>query len=46
VFKFNPTNKKSAFVELTSFISFDSEVSSFYYGSMPSFAHKPVLHKR
>jgi len=31
---------------LTSFKSFDSEVPSFYFGSMPSFAHKPVLHKR
>ena len=46
VFRFNPTNKKSAFIELTSFKSFDTEVPSFYFGSMPSFAHKPVLHKR
>ena len=32
--------------KLTSFKSFDSEVPSFYFGSMPSFAHKPVLHQR
>ena len=35
-----PANKKSAFIELTSFKSFDSEVPSFYFGSMPPFAHK------
>jgi len=46
VFRFNPTNKKSAFIEWTSFKSFDGEVPSFYFGSMSSFAHKPVLHKR
>jgi len=34
-FRFKPTNKKSAFNELTSFKSFDSEVPSFYFGSMP-----------
>jgi len=44
--RFTPTNKKSAFIELTSFESFDSEIPSFYFGSMPSFVHKPVLHKR
>jgi len=27
VFRFNPTNEKSAFIELTSFISFDNEVA-------------------
>jgi len=46
VFRFKSTNKKSAFTELTSFESFDSEVPSFYFGSMPSFAHKPFLQKR
>jgi len=35
VFRFNPTNKKAAFIELTTFKSFDSEVPSFYFGSMP-----------
>jgi len=39
-------NKKSAFIKLTSFKSFDSEVPSFYFGSMPSFVRNPVLHKR
>jgi len=34
---------KSAFIESTSFKSFDSEVPSFYFGSMPPFAHKPFL---
>jgi len=37
---------KSAFIELTSFKSFDSEVPSFYFGSMPPFAHKPFLQNR
>jgi len=27
---------------LTNFEGFDSEVPSFYFGSMPPFAHKPV----
>jgi len=30
-------------IELTSFKSFDSEVPSFYFGSMSPFAHKPFL---
>jgi len=30
---------------LTSFKSFDSEVPSFYFVSMPSFAHKSFLRK-
>jgi len=46
VFRSKPTNKKSAFIELTSFKSFDSEVLIFYFGSMPPFAHKPFLQKR
>jgi len=29
-----PTNKKSAFTELTSFKNFDSEAPSFYFGSL------------
>jgi len=41
-----PTNKTSAFIELTSFKSVDSEVPSFCFGSMPPFAHKPLLQKR
>jgi len=31
---------------LTSFKSFDSEFPSFYFGSMPPFAHEPFLQKR
>jgi len=46
VFIFKPTNKNFAFIELTSFLSFDSEVPSFYFESMPPFAHKPVLHSQ
>jgi len=38
--------KKFAFIELTSFKSSDSKVPNFYFGSMPSFAHKPFLQKR
>jgi len=38
--------KKSAFIESTSFKSFDREVPSFYFRSMASFAHKPFLQKR
>jgi len=30
---------------MTSFKSFDSEVPSFYFGSMTPFAHKPFLQK-
>jgi len=41
--RFLLNNKKSAFIELTSFKSFDSEVPSFCFGSMPPFAHKPFL---
>jgi len=41
-----PANKMSAFIELTSFKSFDNEVPSFYFESMPPFAHKPFLQKR
>jgi len=44
MFRFNPTNIKPAFIELTSFKSIDSEVPSFYFGSIPSFVHKPVWH--
>jgi len=33
-------------MELTSFKSFDSEVPSFYFGTMQSFAHKLFLQKR
>jgi len=44
--RFLLNNKKSAFIELTSFKSFDSEVSSFYFGPMPPFVHKPFLLKR
>jgi len=40
VLRFKSTNKKSAFIELTSFKSFDGEVPSFYFGSIPPFAHK------
>jgi len=43
---FKSKNKKSAFIESTSFVSFDREVPSFYFGSMPPFAHKPFLQKR
>ena len=32
--RFKATSKKSAFVELTSFKSSDSEVPSFYFGSV------------
>jgi len=41
-----PINKMPAFIELTSFKSFDSEVPSFYFGSLPPFAHKSFLQKR
>jgi len=34
VFRFNPTNKKHAFIELTNFKNFDSEVPNFYFGTM------------
>jgi len=44
--RFKPTNKKFAFIELTSFKNSDSEVPSFHFGSKPSFAHKPFLQKR
>jgi len=37
------SNIKFAFIELTSFQSFDSEVPSFYFRLMPPFAHKPFL---
>ena len=40
LFIFKPTNKKSPFIESTRFKCFDSEVPSFYFGSMPPFAHK------
>jgi len=40
VFRFKPTNEKSAFIEMRSFKSFDSEVPIFYFGSMLPFAHK------
>jgi len=46
VFRFEPTNQKSAFISVTRFKSFDSEVPSFYFGSMPPFAHEPLLQKR
>jgi len=39
VFRFEPTNQKSAFISVTRFKSFDSEVPSFYFGSMPPFHH-------
>ena len=45
-FRFKPTDKKFAFSELTSFLSFDSEGTSFYFRSLPPFAHKPFLQKR
>jgi len=35
----------SVFTELAGFKSFDSEVSSFYFGSMLPLAHKPFLQK-
>jgi len=40
--------KKSAFIKSTHFKSFDSEVPSFYFGSMPMppIAHKHFLQKR
>jgi len=37
--RFLLNNKKFAFIELTSFKRFDSKVPSFYFGSMPPFAH-------
>jgi len=46
VLGFKSTNKKFVFIELTSFKSFDSKVPSFYFESMPPFAHKPFLPKR
>jgi len=46
VFRLKPTNKKFAFIELASFKSFDSKVPSFYFGSMPPFAHKSFFQKR
>jgi len=45
MFRFETTNKYSVFIELTSFKSFDSEVPSFYFGSMPPFARKTFLQK-
>jgi len=33
----------SALIKLTSFESFDSEVPTFYFGSLPPSAHKPFL---
>jgi len=46
VFRFKPTNKKAAFIELPSFKNFDSEFPSFCFGSIPPFSHKPFLQKR
>jgi len=43
--RFLLNNKKSAFIELTSFKSFGSRVPSFYFGSMPPSAHKRYLQK-
>ena len=45
-FRFKPTDKKSAFTELTNFKSFDSKVPRFYTESTPPFAHKPFLQRR
>jgi len=40
VFRFKPTNKKSALIELTGFKSFDSKVSSFYRHLLINFSCK------
>ena len=42
VFRFKPTNKKSAFIELRSFKSFDNEVLILYFGSMLPFVHNKL----
>ena len=39
VFRFKPTNTKSAFTELRSFKSFDNEVLILYFRSMLPYAH-------
>jgi len=41
VFKFKLGNEKTALIELTSFKSFVSEVSSFYFGPLPLLLIKP-----
>jgi len=46
LFGFKPTNNKFTFTELTMFKTFDRKVPSYYFGSMPPFAHKPFLQKR
>jgi len=38
--------KSLALIYLTCFKNFDSEVPSFYFRSMPPFAHKPFPQKR
>jgi len=40
VLRFEPANEKTAYIQLTTFKSFDNEGPSFYFGSMPLFIYK------